>query len=543
MCESAGRVGCEGPHWIEAREGAVWVDLVPEADQPSRWEDYEMRVDGSYFDRKTPAVEALLAEGAGAVFYGRADAWREMAVMAEGSSLVRRAGGIAGKSGADRVFEIRRARRDIADAMVMDDAHSPATREVEDLAVVARGDESGNLLFEAVQTYTRYGTQLAAAGDVETALPAYGLARPIVTGEWRYDLQTALERASGPTWMADPLLGESTFEGAWALFEETDGFVAFVAFLNHPLSTVAGAVDALKQSGAMNLMKPQAVGSMVAGVFSFDVDPIRVAEGRPGVTGGMALAVRGGAMSALEQMINVGQGALGITVGSEVEERAGFSLYKLRLDHDGTFTDSGEAARTRFTMRLHLDRLRAKIEMLGDQAAGWRGFFALGRFLEGVELTVEAADRYRYTQLRFGPYRGAELGLPEETVGPVDPEVRPSCLREAVRASKRVYVEAVDEGPYYPKRSRKPVRGPMATVRKRAGGSGQGREKPEVERPEPSAELGGQATKRIEELVGELGELETACGEEAGEDVAAEVGEIRAYWEKVLEGKVRTYPE
>ncbi|MFB6351242.1 MAG: hypothetical protein ABEN55_08575, partial [Bradymonadaceae bacterium] len=307
MCAETPDFQCEGPRWMETRQGQVWIDLIPD-DDPSRQtgDRREMNVDADFFDRRTPAVEALLADGTGAALYARAGAFRRVATVAESDNLERYAGEIAETSGSERVFSIRRARRSIADAMLASDAKSPATREIEDTALVARGDDGGHVLFEAVQSYTRYGAKLAEAGEVETALPTYGLPRPIVSGEWRYDTKTALGRASAPVWMTDPLLGNSPLDGAWRMFRESDGFVGFAAAVNHPLSAVAGMVDALKGTGAIQLLRPRALGAMVAGAFSFDVEPMGIVQGRSGVTGGMAVALRSGAVEAVEQMVNVG---------------------------------------------------------------------------------------------------------------------------------------------------------------------------------------------------------------------------------------------
>lgn len=540
-CETVAEMQCDHVRRVEAREGQVWIAFADQTEAGPREEPAERRpVDAGFADRRTPAMEALMAEGTGVALYARADAWRRMVTVAEGSGLVTRIERIAEASGEDRVYQIRRARRTIADAMMMNDVHSPSTREVEDLAIVARGDDGGHVAVEAIQTYTAYGAALADAGESDTALPEYGLARPVVSGEWRYDLKTAMGRATAPVWMSDPLLGRSAFDGAWQMYRETDGFVAFAALMNHPLSAVAGAVDALKTSGAMQLLRPEALGSLVAGGFSLDVDPSRIAEGRPGITGGVAFALRDGATSAAEQLIEVGQGMLGISVTSEVEQREGHALYKLALDHDGAFTAADGPETTRFEMQLNLDRLRAKVEMLGREIPrGLRGWLQLGRLLQGVEATVDANDRYRHTRLRFGPYRGGTLELPERAFPPAEPEAAPTCFREASRASARVYVNAVDQGPYYP--DSKDVPGPTAA--KAVAGDSSGTDEEQDREPAPSAELGAEARKAIDELIGRLEDDESACAETAGESWAGKVAELREYWQDVLDGKAKTYPQ
>ncbi|MFB6351243.1 MAG: hypothetical protein ABEN55_08580, partial [Bradymonadaceae bacterium] len=225
-------------------------------------------------------------------------------------------------------------------------------------------------------------------------------------------------------------------------------------------------------------------------------------------------------------------------VTSETESREEYSLYQMHIDHDGAFTAGGESATTRLSLRLNLDRLLAKVEMMGTSVPrGWRGLFALGQFLQGVELTVDAHDRYRYTRVRFGPYRGGELSLPASSIELAEPSTPPSCLRDARRASKRVYVRHIDSGPYYPDRD--PVPGPKASKGKAAKSVAKPQKNPpDATTDEPSAQLGTRERKAIDQLVGKLGDLQGNC-----EKGAKHIEKLRAYWQGVLDGDIRTYPQ
>jgi len=538
MCAETADLECAEPRGMTTRGEWVWIDMTPQREAPAGDEGHRFRAERDFFARRTPAVEALTEGEAGAAFYARADSVPRISATEGSADLQRRVGEIEKASGADRVFDIRRARREVARALLTNEVRAPEVREIEDMAVLARGDDSENVLFELVQTYTRYGAALAEAGQVDTALPTYGLARPVVSGQWRYDVETAFGRASAPAWASDPVYQGSGSGGVGKLFGKTDVPTAVVVALNHPISGAYGVIEAAGSSGPARMLKPNALGALMAGSFSLDVDPVRFAEGRPGVVGGAAVAARPRALQTIDRLIRIGSRAAGLSVTTEIEQREEDSLYKMRLDHDGAFTAGGESSTRRLALQMNLDRLVAKVEMLGKKANHWmRIVTRFARLLQGVELTVDAEDRYRYTRMRMGSYRGRELTVSGPTVELTEPEV-PRCFRKARRASTRTYVRAVDEGPYY---SSKRGTGPQDTIVKRKGAGGD--DESEEESEPPSAELGAEARKAIDELIGKLGERDAECRQSGEATRAEQIGEMRAYWQGVLDGEVATYPE
>lgn len=535
-CKEGG-LRCPEPLLTKAGDGHLWVDNY--VDDPLSKEEkkaYEFQADTRYFERRSPAAMAFFHRNAGVSVYAKSGAFRTIATIEEGDYLARRVEDIDNAPPDERPFEIRQARRDVAETLFVDDLRSPATREIEDLAIFGWGNGEENLLIESVQTFTSYGAKLAKAGDVDVRMPVLGLARPVVAGSWRFDLRTAMNAASAPRWMADPLVGESQMAGLAKLFSESDGFAVFLGALNSPISAAAGTLGALENSKMGQVAKPSQYSNVVGGSFSFDIDPVRASQGGFGLEGGLAVALREGTVPAFKNLAMLGQTTLGTSIKTKTESQGNFSVMQFRVDTEREFTTTSRTRTTRLATRLNLDRMRAKLEVLGRDGprTGW-GLFELMSFVDGSDFRIETTDNARFARLKIGPYDTPEMTLSDADFELLDPESPPKCFVGAVRESKRLYVNAIDKGPYYRRRIR--TRRSASTVRGRHA-------KPQKtpKKPEPkSAALESETIEQIRDLTETLGEAEKACSEEKGR-WKADVSRIRKYWRDVLDGNAKTYP-
>ena len=547
-CET--RLECESMVSVEARGDWLLVDRFTNdrylEDSP---DDYAFETDADWFPDDTPASRAFLERDAGLAVYAKAESWADMATLEAGDYLHRQVAQIEEAADEDRPFEIRQARRDISEMMLMDDIRSPKTRETRDLAIFGWGDGERNLMVEAMQTYTNYGARLAKTGRVDVDLPVLGIPRPILSGSWRFDLRTAIDSAETPRWLASPLVDGSAAMSAWKTVSETNGFAAFVSAVNHPISAAAGAMNLANKRGIPPMFNPSRYSSIVGGSFSFDVDPVALTQGGIGLQGGLALVLRSDSAAAFGQLVDMARGALGVAVESEVEQRGDLSVMKLRVDTANEFTDSGGSKSTRLSGHLNPDRLRAKLEVLGDQTPRFpTDLFELMTFMDDLRYQFDSNDKVRVARLKLGPYEAPEVSFPEGRFELTSPESNPQCFVEASRASKRLYIRHVDTGPYYKKRSSPAVKPGSTSARistsKRPSSpssiSSQNRPD-ESSRPIPDAELDVSTRAEIEKLTDKLADWQTSCAEE-GEKWGADVARIRNYWKAVLDGGRKTYP-